>query len=231
MLRSLISGKPVCDSSQLIPDAEKTVCITGLREKSVLPYNGDPQYSALTRNTVRLILCRYIDMAVSAGFTTFISGLATGTDLWAAEHILRLREKDERIRLVGVMPFLRHAEHFSADYKAILRQAEERADHLVTTCPDPRMVYGKRRTEFSSPDLYRNRNYYMVDHSRAVIAFFEPAESRSGTAQTVNYASRCGKLIRSFGLQQVYSIIGQSGADLRRVASAVSFIGNVFAAD
>ena len=229
MLRSLISGKPVYGSAQVIPEPGCTVCITGHREKSIAPYQGDLRFSELTKKTVRLMLCRYIAMAAEAGYTRFLSGLATGTDLWAADYILKLRTKDERIKLIGVMPYLRHAERFPADYRMLLENAENGADCLLTTCTEPQIVYGKRRTRYTSPDLYRDRNYYMVDNSAAVIAFFEPSETMSGTAQTVNRAVRSGKLIRSFGLREVYSLIDSAGPDLRRIASALSFMENVFA--
>lgn len=228
MLRSLVSGEPVYDCAHVIPKFEQTVCITGHRGKSVIPYQGLEEYRDITMKTVKLMLCRYIDMAVSAGSTTFLSGLAMGTDLWAADYILRIKEKDDRIKLIGAMPFLRHAERFPIEYRKLLERVEHGADLLITTCMDPEMVYGKKRSENTSPDLYRDRNYFMVERSAAVLAFFEPAESHSGTAQTINQAARLGRKIRSFGLSEVYSVIERSGKDFRAAATEISFMENVF---
>ncbi|MBQ8961713.1 MAG: DUF1273 family protein [Ruminococcus sp.] len=229
MLRSLVSGEPVYDSAHVIPKFDQTVCITGHRGKSVIPYGGLDEYRDITMKTVKLMLCRYIDMAVSAGYTTFLSGLAMGTDLWAADYILRIRQKDERIKLIGAMPFLRHADRFPFAYRKLLERVEHGADILISTCMDPDMVYGKKRSETTSPELYRERNYLMVERSAAVLAFFEPSESHSGTAQTINQAARLGRLIRSFGLSEVYSVIERSGNDLRAAATEISFLENVFA--
>ena len=91
MFRSLVSNAPVYTADLIFPDIGKTACITGHREKNISPYNGDPAYAELTISTAKLMLHRYIDMAVERGYTNFYSGLAMGTDLWAAEYILRIK--------------------------------------------------------------------------------------------------------------------------------------------
>lgn len=227
MLSSLISGEPVITTDMIVPDAKKTVCISGHREKSISPYMGDPVYRDITISAVKLFLGRYIDMAAERGYENFISGLATGADLWAAEYILRKRRNNNRIRLIGAMPYLRHAERFSPADKKLLEYVEHNADHLVTVDPDPDIVYSKSAGR-NSGDLYRNRNYYMVDNSSAVIAFFNSGESFSGTAQTVNYAYRKGKKICRFGLDDVFHIIDISGTDLRSIAKTIAFLENAF---
>ena len=42
MLTSLVSGKDVLCTDEFSCSAKETVCITGHREKSILPYNNDP---------------------------------------------------------------------------------------------------------------------------------------------------------------------------------------------
>lgn len=147
MLFSIDSGVPVLPSDEIVTDRADTVCFTGHRENSVLPYRGDPIYSSITLRTVQLMLFRYIDMAVESGYRSFISGLAEGTDLWAAKYILGKKHSDSSIRLIGVMPYLRHAERFSPRYKELLCDAERGADMLLTTNTDPDVVYGKSRSE------------------------------------------------------------------------------------
>ena len=227
MLTSLISGEPVQLAEGFAPDITKTVCISGHRAKSIAPYNGNPVYQNITAAAVKLMLGRYIDMAAERGYVSFISGLATGTDLWAAEHIIRKRSQNSSIQLIGAMPYLRHAERFSAADKRLLAEVEREADLLITVDPDPDIVYSKTHGR-GSRDLYRNRNYYMVDNSAAVIAFFNSDETFSGTAQTLNYASRRGRKICRFGLEDVYRIIDRSGTDLRNIARSISFLDNVF---
>lgn len=227
MLTSLISGEPVQTADRLAVDASRTVCISGHREKSITPYNGNPVYQNITVSAVRLMLERYIDMAAERGYVSFISGLATGADLWAADYIIRKRRQNSSIRLIGAMPYLRHAERFSAADKRLLAMVEHEADQLITVDPDPNIVYSKTHGR-GSPDLYRNRNYYMVDNSSAVIAFFNSGETYSGTAQTLNYANRRSRQVCRFGLEDVFRIIDSSGTDLRNIARTLSFLDNVF---
>lgn len=227
MLSSLISGEPVTTADKIAPDIKKTVCISGHREKSISPYNANPVYMNMTVAAVRLYIARYIDMAAEHGYVNFISGLATGADLWAAEYIVRKRRNNSELRLIGAMPYLRHAERFSPEDKKLLAYVEHNADFLVTVDPDPDIVYSKTPGR-GSADLYRNRNYYMVDNSSAVIAFLNSGESFSGTSQTVNYAYRCGRKICRFGLDDVFRTIDISGTDLRSIARTLSFLDNVF---
>ena len=84
LFNSLVSGREVRNASEYLSDISRTVCITGHRERYIPPYEGMPVYQSMTVNSVKLMLYRYIDMAISKGYTNFISGLAMGTDLWAA---------------------------------------------------------------------------------------------------------------------------------------------------
>ena len=229
MLFSIDSGVPVLPCEEIETDREKTICFTGHRENSVIPYKGEQIYYGITLRTVQLMLFRYIDMAVESGYKTFISGLAAGTDLWAAKYILGKKHSDSSIRLIGVMPYLRHAERFSDRYKELLADAERGADMLLTTNTDPLVVYGKSRGgENTSPDLYRVRNYFMVDNASAVISYFNEGSYKSGTSQTLNYAVRQGLKIRRFGLEEAYGVIDECGPDIESIRRKLVFMENVF---
>lgn len=230
MLSSLVSSMPVYDAGQLSTDLKRTVCISGHREKSIAPYHGDPVLLNITVSAVKLMLARYIDMAAERGFDTFISGLATGTDLWAAEYIIRKKRSNSEIRLIGAMPYLRHAEMFSSADRVTLAEIERNADYLVTVDPDPDIIYN-RADKNGSAKLYRNRNYYMVDRSSAVIAFFNSGSSFSGTSQTVSYAYRTGRKICRFGLEDIFSVIDKAGTDIRAIGREIAFLENVFDKD
>jgi len=224
MLTSLVSELPVISPAEAVFPAERTLCITGHREKSIIPYHDLPIYRELTASAVKLMLCRYIDMAAERGYEWFISGLATGTDLWAAEYIIEKKRLNSRIKLVGAMPYLRHADHFSAAQRKLLEKVEKNCDCLVSVNQDPQAVYNKG----PGRNLYRDRNYFMVDRSSAVIAFLDDKQSWSGTRQTVNYGYRTGRLIKSFSLDDVYRIIDESSADIREISRNIAFLENVF---
>lgn len=221
MLNSLVSGLPVFPASAFLSDQAKTVCITGHREKNVIPYSGDPLYSSLTLSAVKLMLFKYLDAAYEKGYRDFISGLATGTDLWAAQHIISKKNAGFPVRLIGAMPYLRHAEYFPKEYRRILADVEEQADLLLTVCTDPNAVY--KRTGPCS-ELYRDRNYFLVDNSSAVIAFLSEGSFASGTGQTVSYAKRKGKIICRFGIEDVHRIIAKAGTELSSVQREISFV-------
>ncbi len=225
MLISLNSGMPVIAAQELVSDPSRTVCITGHREKSVVPYRDEPRNAYATVGAVKMMLYRHIDMAAERGYTDFISGLATGADLWAAEYIVRKKQTDPRIRLIGAMPYLRHAERFPKDSLELLELVERAADVLLTVNSDPDIIYGKHG---EASGLYRDRNYYMVDRSAAVIAFPNEGSFASGTSQTVNYAYRNGRVICRFGLRDVYELMDRAGTDLRNIRRELAFLNNAF---
>lgn len=224
MFNSFVSGMTVYPASEFSSDRSRTVCITGHREKNIQPYSGDPLYMNITVSAVKLMLYRYIDMAAERGYTDFISGLATGADLWAADYILRKKRVNPKLRLIGAMPYLRHAEHFAKPYLRLLAETERYADMLITVNEDPDIVYSRN----GASGLYRDRNYFMVDRSSAVIAFLNRDSIASGTAQTVNYAYRSGRKICSFGLDDVYAVIDRAGADIRSIGRETAFLPNAF---
>lgn len=208
MLCSFDSGMPVKPAKRLKINTAAAVCVTGHRENGVFNYRDDPEMREITVATVRMMLSRYIDAAMDEGYGIFINGLAMGTDLWAADYICKKKNTPPYPQLIGVMPFLKHSQNFTGYYKRVLRHAEENADILATTNSDPDMVYGHSVIPgVCSPDLYKKRNYFMVDSSSAVIAFYNSSLNRSGTAQTVNYAKRCGKRVYGFDMDDVFEVM------------------------
>ena len=84
----------------------------------------------LTRNEAEIVadLEKEIRNAIADGYTTFISGMARGVDIWAAEIILRLRSDGYPIRLICANPFEGFERSWSIDwqkrYTAVLRVAD-----------------------------------------------------------------------------------------------------------
>ena len=225
MLISLNSGVPVRDAQELQTDTGHTACITGHRMRGVEPWRGDRSHLGITLYAVKHMLARCIDILAEEGCSCFIDGLASGTDLWAAEHILHLKNEGSDIQLIGVMPFLSHAAKHSSRDTELLRRVELRADMLVTTDSDPLMSYGKRRGDHLSPDVYRVRNYFMVDNSSAVIAFLNEG-TMSGTLQTVNYALRRGRRLLRFRITDIWRILDECGTDTGGILSFINELGS-----
>lgn len=207
---SLTSGVILENPESIKNERKKTICISGHREKSIIPYQNNYAYYDITIKTVRCLLERYLDLAYLNGYDTFISGLATGADLWGAEHIINRRRQGMNMTFIGVMPYLHHADSFPKRYVDLLYKAEKEADKLILMSQNPDITYRScPSNENESRTLYRDRNYFMVDHSSAIIAFLNENSFYSGTAQTVNYAVKSNLNICRFGLDTVYWLISR----------------------
>jgi len=225
MLRSLNSDIWITNPEEYIPRTDRTVCITGHRAKGVIPFRNDPAMFRRTVCCVRMMLGRYIDLAYEAGYTDFMDGLASGTDLWAAKHIIRRKSEGWDIRLIGVMPYLRHAEYFSPQDREALREAELSCDTLICTGSNPDIIYS-HTGEGSS--LYRDRNYYMADSSSVGIAFFNSDSRRSGTGQTVARLRSQGKDAAVFSSEDAHLIMEKAGCDTTEFSRYIAEIPDPF---
>ena len=116
--------------------------------------------------------------AIDSGHTTFITGMAKGVDLIAAEIVLRLRKHDPRLKLICALPHPGFGQHWGGGWTERFRRALAEADLERTICPA--FSYGS----------YQTRNEWMVRHSDLVIAVFngEPG----GTKNTLDFAKKNG---------------------------------------
>lgn len=148
---------------ELSQPIESTCCFTGHRPKKL----------STDEKLIRVALARKIKEAVSDGYFVFISGMAHGVDLWAAEAVLEEKANNPHIKLICAFPFLK--ERFDAEEAKIKNAADE--------------------VKFISDSYCRNcfilRDCWMVDHSSRVIAVFNGTPG--GTAKTIEYAKESGK--------------------------------------
>ena len=125
-------------------------------------------------------LAKEIAKLVNAGYTDFFSGMAEGTDTWAALAVLALKKENPALRLHCVLPCEGQADEWSASaqelYHSILAQADE-------------VVYVSR--EYRDGCMLK-RNRYLVDHAACLLAVYN-GERRGGTAMTVRYARKLGR--------------------------------------
>ena len=150
---------------------QKTCCFTGHR----------PEKSLFCEQTEALLFYEAIKNAVSDGYNVFITGMAMGADIIAAEQVLKLKKIYPDIKLICASPFEGCHKRWSSDwrkrYENILSNADEK--------------------EFISPHYsafcFHKRNYWMVDRANRVIASFNG--STGGTKNTIEYAKRKQKEI------------------------------------
>ena len=117
------------------------------------------------------------------GVRKFFVGGSLGVDQWAGEILLRLKEQSaySDIELIVVIPFAGHDATWD-------ERSKTRLAFLLQHCAESMTV-----SSHSSPEAYKARNYYMVDHADVLVAVYDNDRAlRSGTGQTVNYARKKG---------------------------------------
>lgn len=132
----------------------------------------------LGEKEIKPLLEKAIDDAIANGYVTFITGMAMGTDIWAAEIVLEKKKRNTALHLICALPHPNFESRRSMTEKMrfnkIIKKADitkEINDHYFTGC-------------------YQVRNEWMVDKSNLVIAVFNG--QKSGTKNTVDCAKRNG---------------------------------------
>lgn len=122
------------------------------------------------------------------GVHTFLLGGAVGVDTWAAEILLDMRKQEEYQDLILklVISYPGQPERYTHNQKKRYRRIWERCKK------EDRVVI----SDSYSPDVYKKRNYFMVDNSHFLLAVYDTENGkRTGTAMTVNYAKKKGLII------------------------------------
>lgn len=145
-------------------DSTVNVAFTGHRT-----YRGEG--AGVLRETLEVLYAR--------GFRTFLSGMAVGFDLAAAEAVLALRARRPEVRLVAVVPFAGQAERFPAGERVRFLRVVAAADECIVL----------------SAEYYRGcygvRNDFLVERAAVVVAWYDG--STGGTRYTVRRACACGR--------------------------------------
>lgn len=154
---------------------ENIVCaFTGHR-----PQKFPWRYDETAPDCIRLkqVLFKEIVRLAAAGVTEFLSGMAEGTDTWAALAVLTLHNKNPALKLHCVLPCKSQADKWTDSarelYHSILAQADK-------------ITYVSR--EYTK-DCMLERNRFLVDHAAFLLAVYN-GELRGGTAATVRYAQK-----------------------------------------
>lgn len=154
-------------------DIQKTVSFSGYRPEK-LPDGGEDNSDSII--TLKADLLDAVSEAASCGFDTFLTGMAEGFDMLAAETVIKVKENNSHIKLIAVLPFDDNRER-SERYNDIIAVADE-----VVALSD----------EYSRSTYYV-RNEYMVDNSSRLICYYDGRYG--GTEYTVDYAQKNGKKV------------------------------------
>lgn len=151
----------------------KSCCFTGHRpEKLPWGYNENRTECLKFKSMLRA----EIEGMLEKGVTTFISGMAIGVDLMAAEIVLELKcsYPEKAIQLIAAIPFEGQADRWRENYRERYFKAIEQADQEV--------ILQRRYT----PSCMFERNRYMADRSAYMIAVYDGKPG--GTKYTLDYA-------------------------------------------
>lgn len=145
-------------------EKQKCCCFTGHR----------PHKLGISETEAKKLLKDAILMMADKGFKTFISGMAPGIDLWAAEMVLEIRKTKSDIFLLCASPYPGFENNWSNEDKMLYKKIIVNADDIKYISPH------------YTPYCFDVRNTWMVNHSKAVIAAYNG--SKGGTKNTINYA-------------------------------------------
>lgn len=171
----LFHRKRPSETVPVLSEEEKRMhrcCFTGHRPEKLI--RSEIEIKAALREEIK--------HAIQDGLTVFITGMARGVDLWAAEIVLDLRKRNQEVKLICAIPHEGFEARWSASWKLLYHHVLDNAD-LV------RVITSGYHT-----GVYQVRNEWMVNHSARVIAVFNGQPS--GTKNTIDYAKNRGIPVR-----------------------------------
>lgn len=148
----------------------KTVAFTGHRTNRIAKFSIDRQrlFISVAHDTWSAIE----DFCIKKGYHTFLSGMADGFDIIAAEEVLRLKKEYPYIRLKCIIPFKGQADRYPDDYKQRYDTILAQADEVITL------------SEHYFEGCFLHRNDYLLEHSAQLLAYYDRIPA-GGTAYTV----------------------------------------------
>ena len=133
-----------------------------------------PQKLTRPVDDIKVDLENEILNSIKEGYTTFITGMAYGTDIWAGNIVVRLKDRFPELKLIAAVPFPGFADKWTDEWQQKFEKLLKSADFVKIVSED----YSK--------DAYQARNEWMVNHSSRVIAVYNG--KAGGTRNTIQYA-------------------------------------------
>ena len=130
-------------------------------------------------------LISIVTQLYAEGYRIFMSGMAEGFDLLAAEVVLSLKEELSEIKLFCIIPFEGHISKVGNANRARYNTICASADEVITLASE----YHKK--------AYYDRNDYLVGNADALICYYS-GKRRSGTGYTITAALK--KRIRTINI-------------------------------
>ena len=147
-------------------------------------FTGHRLISSADRPRVKDRLMEAILRAYEDGYRVFISGMACGFDLMAAECVVELKSERPDITMMAAIPYRGQCERWRKASQLKYWAPLHKADEQIVLSPDYR------------PDCFLRRDRYMVEHASRLIAYFNGIP-KGGTFYTVNEAKRQGVMVEN----------------------------------
>ena len=153
----------------------KTCCFTGHRPQN-LPWGENEE--DFRCQLMRIHLKDEIIKSINYGYVYFISGIALGFDIIAAETVLQLKKDFPQIKLIAALPC-------KDQYKLWKNYQIERYQEILSKCDSIRCLY-----ETYNNKCMLERNMYMLNNSSQVISLYNG--KGGGTLYTLKKAKEIG---------------------------------------
>ena len=86
--------------------------------------------------------------AIRDGYTTFITGMARGVDIWAGQIVLRLRQNNPDLRLIAALPYPGCDNRWPASWRKQFAEVLAAADLVKAISPTYSMASFQKRDEW-----------------------------------------------------------------------------------
>lgn len=136
----------------------KTVYITGYKPYEIGVFkNNQPEV-----RYIKLFLQDKIKAYIEDGLEWVIIQGNLGTELWAAEVVIRLK-KNYDIKLSIITPFLNHTEKWNDENKVYYQQISNKADYINSVFQD----------EYKGSYMFKQANQFILDNTNGAILFYD----------------------------------------------------------
>ena len=172
-----------------------------------LAFTGHRPPRVLDEGMIKAKLRTVIEKAIDKGYSRFISGMALGSDLWAAEVVAEIALRHVFVQLIGAVPFAHQDEAWSRH-----PESQRRWRKTLQLCNELRLVDDKKNVSYEElmairekPRFYQMpgwkaaklldaRNHWMVNNADSVLAIYDGVE-KGGTYNCIKYAVLCDKKV------------------------------------
>ena len=154
------------------------VSFTGHRPDKITGWAHSPE---VVERTIREAVAREIVRQCECGAKEFVSGMAPGFDLWAADEVDRLRKEgviSPATRLTLAIPYPHFERSFEVAHHPLYNHIVEVAEEVVYV------------SQHYHKGCYAMRNDFLVERADTLIAYYEGIEG--GTRYTLRKGQRKG---------------------------------------